>query len=100
MIHFMSKQEDWDRPSIELPPGWHALLQQISQETGTKLKYLYTLAIDELLGGIDIARVGAKAWEIQRETGEDLPGVGARHTEETLRKLESHRKRKGPGKKP
>ncbi len=94
MIHFMSKYRGWDRPSIELPPGWHALLQELSDVTGVKLKYLYTLAVEQLLANINVQRVSNKAWKIQREAGEDLDGVGERHTADTLRKLKAYKELK------
>ena len=88
MIPVMSKKKRWGRPSIELPPGWHALLVELSDATDVSLKYLYTLAVDQLLAKINIERIARKGWIIRQETGQNLERVGARYTAETRRKLQ------------
>lgn len=82
--------EKWDRVSIELPPGWHGVLVKLSDLSGLKLKYLYTLAVERLLVDSDIRRVIEDAWTTERRTRSDLGRVGRSFTaaglEERFRK--------------
>ena len=72
--------EKWDRVSIELPPGWHAVLVKLSDLSGLKLKYLYTLAVERLLDDSDLRRVIEDAWTTDRRTKTDLAQVGRGYT--------------------
>ena len=72
--------QKWDRVSIELPPGWHDVLVKLSDLSGLKLKYLYTLAVERLLVDSDIRRVIEDAWTTERHTRGDLGRVAGSYT--------------------
>lgn len=80
------QRTEWDRRSIEIRPGWHAVVQELSVQTGVSLKYLYTMAVDRLLTKVDIERMTKEAWDLQRDTKRDLAAVAARHTPDSIPK--------------
>ena len=81
-------------------------MQRISKTTGVSLKYLYTLAVDRLLGDTDAKGVEEAAWEIERRMRQDLRGLSAKHMPDEIGKRYSSgsgnatKDRKSRGKKP
>jgi hypothetical protein len=80
------KAEAWERRSIELPPGWHALITKLSKHGRVNLKYLYSVAIDRMLTKGDFDQIVEAALDLERRARRDVARVGARHRRETIEK--------------
>ena len=94
MIRLMQNRgEIWERRSIELPPGWHDVLTELSRLSGVKLKYLYSVAINQMLTDADFDQIVKAAWDLHRQTGEDITRVGACHRPDTVQKWHQNRDR-------
>ena len=76
----------WERRSIELPPGWHALITKLSKHGRVNLKYVYSVAIDRMLSKGDFGDIVEAALELERRAKRDVARVGACHRPETLEK--------------
>lgn len=89
-------ETDWDRRTIELPPGWHELINELAKGAQPKLrmKYIYTLAVEQLLASDDLGAIVERAWEIERECRENLDAVGKRHAKAFRVAIERYRKDK------
>lgn len=82
----MQSKETPKKLTFELPRGWHAAMQQISDNTGVSLKYLYSLAVDRLLSDMDAKGVEEAAWEIERRMRQDPRALSARHSPDEVGK--------------
>ncbi len=92
----MSKEKHWDRPAIELPPGWHKLIGELAREgpQDLKMKYVYTLAVFRLLTTEDIGSIVEEAWEIERECREHLDAVAQRPVKSFQQAMQRYRDKK------
>ena len=86
MILGMESQTNTQKLTIELPPGWHAAMQEIADATGVSLKYLYSLAVDRFLSDRDVEGVDKDAWALEKGMRKDLKGLASKHKKETLQK--------------
>ena len=100
MISFMSNESHgWEKRSVELPPGWHAAVLKLSELTGVKLKYLYSVAVDRLLAESDVAGIEEAAWTLQRRSRKDLGRVASSHNAAAIERRHNRlaRARNRPG---
>ncbi len=87
---------NWDRRTIELPPGWHDLIKELKNEAQPtlKMKYIYTLAVEQMLAGGDVEAIVEGAWKLERECREDLSAVENRHAKAFRAAIERYRKKR------
>ncbi len=93
-------ETDWDRRTIELPPGWHELINELARggQPRLRMKYIYTLAVEQLLASGAMGAIVERAWEIERECREDQDAVGKRHAKAfraAIGRYRTHKRRQG-----
>jgi hypothetical protein len=77
----MEPEPAWEKPSIELPPGWHEAMQEVARMAGgVALKYVYAVAIDRFLSDRDVKAIEDAAWTMQRRARKDLKRVSEQHS--------------------
>ncbi len=98
MMGPMKPEKHWEKPSIELPPGWHSAMQELANLTGdVPLKYVYAVAIDRFLSDSDLESIEDAVWAMQRRSRKDLGQVAARHTAEDVQNRHKDREREERG---
>lgn len=75
----------WEKPTIELPPGWKAAIERIALDiNGQKkgmMRYVWALAADQVLRmNLDEIKKGAR--EIQRLEADDFASLVMRHCDD------------------
>lgn len=83
----MRSEPTWEKPSIELPSGWHAAMQKMAEMAGgVPLKYVYVVAIDQFLSTANVEAIEDAAWTMHRRTRKDLRQVASLHSPDDVEK--------------